>query len=93
MRFEDSTTPKTKIIFQTDGMLLRETLLDPTLSKYSWIIIDEAHERTVNTDILIGLVKRIQELRNANSQDPAKKLKVMIMSATLDAEKFARYFR
>ena len=58
VRFEDmSDAHKTEILFQTDGMLLREAMLDPLLSKYKWIILDEAHERTVQTDILFGVVK------------------------------------
>ena len=60
VRFEDmSDAHKTEILFQTDGMLLREAMLDPLLSKYKWIILDEAHERTVQTDILFGVVKVI----------------------------------
>ena len=64
VRFEDlSDASKTEILFQTDGMLLREAMLDPILSKYSWIILDEAHERTVQTDILFGVVKAAQQAR------------------------------
>ena len=84
IRFEDKTSPNTKIKYLTDGMLLREAMLDSKLSKYSVIIIDEAHERTVDTDILFGLLKKVQSLRND--------LKLIIMSATLDADLFANYF-
>ena len=86
IRFEDKTGPTTSIKFLTDGMLLREAMLDPLLSKYSIIILDEAHERTLHTDILFGLIRRIQQRRPLD-------LKVILMSATLDAELLATYFR
>ena len=57
IRFEDCTGPETVIKYMTDGMLLREALLDDTLSAYSVIMLDEAHERTINTDVLFGLLK------------------------------------
>lgn len=57
IRFEDCTGPETVIKYMTDGMLLREALLDDTLSHYSVIMLDEAHERTINTDVLFGLLK------------------------------------
>jgi HrpA-like RNA helicase len=90
VRFEDSTGPETKIIFQTDGMLLREAMLDPSLSKYSWVILDEAHERTVATDILFGVIKAAQERRRSQTLNV---LKTIVMSATMDAEKFSTYFK
>ena len=84
IRFEDCTSEKTQIKYMTDGMLLREFMIDPELKSYSVIMIDEAHERTLHTDILFGLIK---DLSRARAQ-----LKVIISSATMDAEKFARYF-
>ena len=84
IRFEDNTGPKTILKYMTDGMLLREAMNDHDLSRYSCIILDEAHERTLDTDILMGLMKEIA-LRRPD-------LKVIIMSATLDAQKFQRYF-
>ena len=80
IRFEDLTSKKTILKYMTDGMLLREAMLDHNLQRYSTIILDEAHERTLNTDILFGLIKEILGRRSD--------LKVIVMSATLDAEKF-----
>uniref|UniRef100_A0A8C9GWH2 ATP-dependent RNA helicase DHX15 n=1 Tax=Piliocolobus tephrosceles TaxID=591936 RepID=A0A8C9GWH2_9PRIM len=84
IRFEDRSSNKTIIKYLTDGMLLRESIYDPMLSKYNTIILDEAHERTLSTDILFGLIKNIQEKRND--------LKLIVMSATLDADKFQNFF-
>ena len=84
IRFEDMTSPKTKLKFMTDGMLLREAMSDPKLGRYSCIMIDEAHERTLSTDVLMGLLKEILVSR--------PDLKAVIMSATLDAAKFQKYF-
>ena len=84
IRFENCTGPKTVIQYMTDGMLLREILAEPDLASYSCLVIDEAHERTLHTDILFGLVKDIARYRND--------LKLIISSATLDAEKFSQYF-
>ena len=84
IRFEDRTSPKTILKYMTDGMLLREAMHDPTLGRYSCIILDEAHERTLATDILMGLLKTVADRRTD--------LKIIVMSATLDAEKFQSYF-
>ncbi|KAI3910941.1 hypothetical protein MKW98_022628 [Papaver atlanticum] len=86
IRFEDRTTEKkTKIKYLTDGVLLRESLSDPELKQYSVIILDEAHERSLNTDILLGLVKRLVKMRSDN-------LKVLITSATLDGAAVSEFF-
>nr|POE52022.1 pre-mrna-splicing factor atp-dependent rna helicase-like protein cdc28 [Quercus suber] len=84
IRFEDATTDKTVLKYMTDGMLLREFLTEPDLGAYSALMIDEAHERTLHTDILFGLVKDIARGR--------PDLKLLISSATLDAQKFSEFF-
>ncbi|KAG2225110.1 hypothetical protein INT45_011793 [Circinella minor] len=84
IRFEDQTSQQTRIKYMTDGMLFRETMIDPLLSRYSVIMIDEAHERSLYTDILLGVIKKIQKKRSD--------LRVIISSATLDAEAFYRFF-
>lgn len=84
VRFEDATSPQTILKYMTDGMLLREILTEPDLGAYSVLIIDEAHERTLHTDVLLGLVKDIARSR--------PDLKLLISSATLDAQKFSKYF-
>lgn len=104
VRFDDKSGPETRIKYLTDGMLVRELLSDPLLSKYSVLVIDEAHERTLRTDLLLSSLKSIQKERNGpgsgDSEDrkgkrPQRKqlpLKVIIMSATLDAERFSKFF-
>lgn len=125
IRFEDVTSGQTKIKYMTDGLLLREALLDPYLSKYSVIIVDEAHERTIHTDVLLGLLKNVQKARSKsingvvntdhnnsnnghaleervdNQNDGIlkscqvkkhKPLKLIIMSASMDARVFSEYF-
>ncbi|EYE95781.1 putative RNA helicase-like splicing factor (HRH1) [Aspergillus ruber CBS 135680] len=84
IRFEDCTSPETKIKYMTDGMLQREVLLDPDLKKYSVIMLDEAHERTIATDVLFGLLKKTIKRR--------PDLRLIVTSATLDADKFSEYF-
>ncbi|XP_028778182.1 LOW QUALITY PROTEIN: pre-mRNA-splicing factor ATP-dependent RNA helicase DEAH10-like, partial [Neltuma alba] len=127
IRFDDATSSSTRIKYMTDGLLLREALLDPFLSRYSVIIVDEAHERTVHTDVLMGLLKSVQYARSnlvsddqrRNSENKNVKsgislekenggqcgsflrkhnnrkyapLKLIIMSASLDARVFSEYF-
>ncbi|XP_062110900.1 probable pre-mRNA-splicing factor ATP-dependent RNA helicase DEAH5 [Humulus lupulus] len=84
IRFEDCTGPETVIKYMTDGMLLREILIDENLSQYSVIMLDEAHERTIHTDVLFGLLKQLVQRR--------PDLRLIVTSATLDAEKFSGYF-
>lgn len=84
IRFEDLTSKSTIIKYMTDGMLLREALIDPDLNDYSVVMLDEAHERNLNTDILFGLLKKVVARR--------KDFTLVVTSATLDAEKFAQYF-
>lgn len=85
IRFEGTVSSETAIKFMTDGVLLREVAQDIALRKYSAIVIDEAHERSVNTDILIGMLSRVVKLREEMAEeDPSiKPLKLIIMSATL----------
>ena len=91
IRFEDmSDRNKTVLKFLTDGMLLREAMSDPLLSRYSVIVLDEAHERTLATDVIMGLLMEVIPKRNKDSE--YGELKVVVMSATLDAEKFQSYF-
>lgn len=103
VRFDEKSSHRTRIKYLTDGMIVRELMSDPLLSKYSVVIVDEAHERTLRTDLLIASLKTIQKQRNrggdgdasvkgkdnADSQNP---LKIVIMSATLDAEKFSKFY-
>lgn len=84
IRFDDKTSSSTQLKYMTDGILLREATEDPQLSQYSVVIIDEAHERTLETDVLFGLLKKTQRLR--------PDLKILVMSATLDVEKFSDFF-
>jgi len=84
IRFEDCTSDKTILKYMTDGMLLREFLSEADLKSYTVLIIDEAHERTLHTDILFGLVKDVARYR--------PDLKLLISSATLDKEKFSEFF-
>ncbi|KAK6587652.1 hypothetical protein RS030_81385 [Cryptosporidium xiaoi] len=108
VRFEDCTTEETKVKYMTDGILLREFLTEPDLKNYSCVLIDEAHERSLHTDILFALIKDVSRFRNsthfsgegnANNRETSKNLpdgckpfKLIISSATLEAKKFSQYF-
>ncbi|KAG5948741.1 hypothetical protein E4U53_006172 [Claviceps sorghi] len=84
IRFEDVTSSATRIKFLTDGLLIREALVDPLLSRYSVIMVDEAHERSISTDVLLGLLKKIRRKR--------PDLRIIVSSATLQAEAFLNFF-
>ena len=85
VRFEDCTHPvHTRLKYTTPGLLFRECMRDPLLSRYSVIMVDEAHERGVYTDLLVALLKKIRRMR--------PELRIIVSSATMDAEAFARYF-
>ena len=84
VRFSDRTSPETKLRLVTDGLLLAEVQRDPLLRRYDTIIVDEAHERSLNVDFLLGCLKRILARR--------PELKLIITSATIDPEQFSRHF-
>lgn len=84
VRFDDRTSRETVIKYMTDGHLQREIIMDPDLKRYSVIMLDEAHERTIATDVLFGLLKKTVKRR--------PDLKIIVTSATLDADKFSSYF-
>ncbi|KAI3399209.1 hypothetical protein diail_7578 [Diaporthe ilicicola] len=84
IRFDDVSSAATRIKFLTDGILIREALVDPLLSRYSVIMVDEAHERSISTDFLLGLLNKILKRR--------PELRIIISSATLQAEEFLDFF-
>ena len=87
IRFENCTNlngKSTRIKYMTDGILLRETLEDPLVEKYSCIVMDEAHERSLNTDVLFGILRRVVQRR--------PDFKLIVTSATMDADKFSDFF-
>ena len=85
IRFDDRSSKRTRIKYVTDGVLLREMISDPELSRYSVVILDEAHERSLQTDILMGLLRRLQDRRTD--------IRVVIMSATLEVDLFMTFFK
>jgi len=84
VRFDDKTSGRTTIKYMTDGVLLREAMTDPLLTRYAVVVLDEAHERSLQTDILFGLIRRAQRQR--------PDLRVVVMSATLEVESFQKFF-
>lgn len=84
IRFEDQTSPSTRIKYMTDGVLLRESLNDPDLEQYSCIVMDEAHERSLHTDVLFGILIKVAQRR--------RDIKIIITSATMNAERFSEFF-
>ncbi|THH06079.1 hypothetical protein EW146_g9723 [Bondarzewia mesenterica] len=98
VRFDERTGPKTRVKYLTDGMLVREMMGDPLLEKYGVVVVDEAHERTLRTDLVLASLKKILLARNGKMEGKGKSkananpLKVVVMSATLDAEKFSKFF-
>ncbi|MCJ1272622.1 DEAH-box RNA helicase prp16 [Puttea exsequens] len=84
IRFEDCTSKDTAIKYMTDGVLLRESLNEPDLDRYSCIIMDEAHERALNTDVLMGLIKKVLARR--------RDLKLIVTSATMNSDRFSRFY-
>lgn len=91
VRFDDCTTQDTVVKYMTDGCLLREILADPGLSQYSVIILDEVHERSLNTDILLGLLKKVFSNPNKAMKGRSFPLKVVVMSATMETEKLSAF--
>ena len=84
VRFQDRTSPRTLVKLMTDGLLLRELESDPMLLRYDTLIIDEAHERNLNVDFLLGVCRRLLPQR--------PELRVIVASATIETERFAEYF-
>jgi len=91
-RFEDLIGESTRLAYMTDGILLREALYDSLLTKYSTVIVDEVHERSLHTDVLLYVLKMAQRQRARNTGGGLRPLRIILMSATLRGEKFAEYF-
>ncbi len=102
VRFDEKHSPETRIKYMTDGMIVQELLSDPLLSRYSVVIVDEAHERTLRTDLLLANLKSILKKRKGGTREGKGKgkwkedgpgpLKIVVMSATLDGGKFCKFF-
>lgn len=90
VRFDESTSPSTRIKYLTEGMLLQEMLRDSAMSQYSCVVVDEVHERSVNVDLLLGFLKQLVQGVNKRRKTP---LKVVVMSATADVESISRFFQ
>ncbi|GIZ37885.1 hypothetical protein CKM354_000131500 [Cercospora kikuchii] len=88
VRFDDNTSPGTRIKYLTEGMLLQELLRDPKLGQYSCVIVDEVHERSVDVDLILGFLKQLVSER----REKGKVLKVVVMSATADVESLGEFF-
>ncbi|XP_055004008.1 probable ATP-dependent RNA helicase DHX40 isoform X2 [Boleophthalmus pectinirostris] len=91
VRFDDCTTEDTEVKYMTDGCLLREVLADPGLSQYSVVILDEVHERSLNTDILLGLLKKVFSNPDKANMGRRLPLKMVVMSATMETEKLSAF--
>ena len=101
VRFDDCSSPKSRLKYLTDGTLLQEILGDQLLETYDVIVIDEAHERTLRTDMILGFLKDIQRSRKVMARtgengpktgEPVGPLKIAVMSATLDAQRFSEFY-
>ncbi|MBI4281640.1 ATP-dependent RNA helicase, partial [Candidatus Uhrbacteria bacterium] len=90
VHFEDATSEGTRMTFMTDGIILRQLQTDPLLRKYDVVMVDEAHERSTNIDVLLGLLRRVQEERERQNIKP---LKIVVASATLEKEKMQEFFK
>jgi ATP-dependent RNA helicase DHR2 len=92
VRFENSTSPSTRIKFLTDGMLLQEMLRDPWLTEYSAVVVDEVHERGVNVDLVLGFLRRLQSLQNKDDGRRGIPIRIVVMSATADMQLLQSFF-
>ncbi|CAJ0584811.1 unnamed protein product, partial [Mesorhabditis spiculigera] len=89
VRFESQACEATRLLYMTDGILLREAMMDPLLKEYAGVIVDEAHERSLHSDILLAVLRRARRLRMKKGKAP---LRIVVMSATIEAESFTAYF-
>ncbi|KAF2237432.1 P-loop containing nucleoside triphosphate hydrolase protein [Viridothelium virens] len=93
VRFDNSTSPAMRVKYLTEGMLLQELLRDPWLKNYSIVVVDEVHERSINVDLILGFLRRIVTGEAQGEGKREKRLKVVIMSATVDVESFVEFFQ